>query len=83
MIKDAAVGGLLKAADVGHRGDLGFVDELFVKNQRDGTPRLEHTLYCQGARPKTGGQTLRQQETWGGAVQRAQLHACPKASTRA
>lgn len=40
MIKDAAVGGLLKAAGVGHRGDLGFVNELFVKNQRDGTPHL-------------------------------------------
>lgn len=40
MTKDAAVGGLLKAAGVGHRGDLGFVDELFVKNQRDGTPHL-------------------------------------------
>lgn len=34
----------MKAAGVGHQGDLGVVDELFVKNQRDGTPHLEHTL---------------------------------------
>lgn len=38
MIKDAAVGGLLKAAGVGRPGDLGIMDPLFVENQEDFSP---------------------------------------------
>lgn len=33
MIKDAALGGLLQAARVGRRGDLGVASSLFVKTE--------------------------------------------------
>lgn len=38
MIKDPAVGGLLKAAGVGRQGDLGILDPLFVENREDSSP---------------------------------------------
>ena len=35
MIKDPAVGGLLKAAGEGRRGDVGILDPLFVENREE------------------------------------------------
>lgn len=40
MIKDAAVGGLSRAARAGRRGDLGAASSLFVKTELPGEMRL-------------------------------------------
>lgn len=80
MIKDPGVGGLLKAAGVCCPGDLGILDPLFVKNRKDSSPGA-HLVMSRSDAKKWNPRLLRQEEAWGVPAQRAQLGACPKAST--
>lgn len=80
MIKDPAVGGLLKAAGVGCRGDLGILDPLFVKNRKDSSPGA-HLVMSRSDAKNWSPRLLRPEEAWGVPRQRAQLGACPRAST--
>ncbi|MEJ1269223.1 hypothetical protein NN561_000032 [Cricetulus griseus] len=74
MIKDAAVGGLLKAAGMGHRGDLGVADELFVK--------IGLFTWSTPCNVRGRGQRLSQEEPRGGPEQPARLSPRPAAPGR-
>ena len=82
MIKDPAVGGLLKAAGEGRRGDVVILDPLFVENREDSSPGAHLTMSRSEAK-NWNLRLLMQEEAWGVPAQRAQLGASPKASTGA
>lgn len=69
MIKDPAVGGLLKAAGVGRPGDLGILDPLFVESREDFSPGAH--LVSRSEAKNWNPRLLRQEEAWGVPAQRA------------
>lgn len=80
MIKDPAVGGLFKAAGAGRLGDLGILDPLFVENREDSSPGA-HLVMSRSEAKNWNLRLWRQEEAWRAPARRAQLGACPKAST--